>query len=89
MKRMDESIGDPYENLANAVIIQAVKDYRGQYRALLRHSRNQEAGRQIRDLRKFFHSDWFGVLTDLDPDDLIARLDRDIEEREAKKEDKR
>ena len=33
-------------------ICQAVKDYRGQYRALLRHSRNQEAGRQIRELMK-------------------------------------
>lgn len=54
---------DPYENLANAIILQAVKDYR---------LTDNEA--QLKEIESFFHSDWFSVLTSLDPDLLITKL---------------
>lgn len=54
---------DLYENLANAIIMQAVKDYR--------HTKNNGAKAHI---IRFFRSDWFKVLTDLDCEVLIAKL---------------
>lgn len=54
---------DPYENLANAIIIQACKDYR-----------LTENETKIKELEDFFHSEWFSVLTSLDPDPLINEL---------------
>ena len=54
---------NPYENLANAIVLQAVKDYR---------LTDDEA--ELAEIERFFRSDWFGVLTDVDPEYLIKRL---------------
>lgn len=56
-------MADPYENLANAIVLQAVKDYR---------LTDDEA--ELAEIERFFRSDWFGVLTDVDPEYLIRRL---------------
>ena len=53
----------PYEELANAIILQAVKDYR-------LHDEKQE----IVSIERFFRSEWFGVLTNINPEILIAKL---------------
>ena len=55
---------DPYENLAQAIILQAVKDYR-----------NCSSGSSAeKELEKFFRSEWFGILTALDGELLIQKL---------------
>lgn len=54
---------NPYERLANAIILQAVKDYR--------HCSSKSAEMMI---EKFFLSDWFGVLTNLDGSVLLEKL---------------
>ena len=54
---------DPYENLANAIIVQACKDYR-----------LTEDEAQLKEIEQFFHSQWFSALTSLDPDLLIKEL---------------
>ena len=54
---------DPYERLANAIILQAVKDYR-------LCSRSAPAG----EIELFFLSDWFEVLTRLDGQVLLSKL---------------
>lgn len=61
--------GDPYEKLANAIILQAVSDYRAAKKA--RNKREQA------EVLRFFHSQWFGVLTEIDPEYLIRRLDEE------------
>ena len=53
----------PYENLANAIVLRAVKDYR-------LHDNEQELAR----IERFFRSDWFSVLTNVDPEILIDKL---------------
>ena len=53
----------PFEELANVIVLQAVKDYR-------LHDDEQE----LASLEHFFRSGWFGVLTNIDPEMLIARL---------------
>ena len=57
---------DPYENLANGIILLAVSDYR---RAMKRGHQEMQAG-----IERFFRSSWFGELTALNPERLIQRL---------------
>ncbi len=54
---------DPYQKLANAIVLQAVKDYR-----------MTDDERELKEIERFFHSTWFGVLTSVDPDLLISKL---------------
>ena len=54
---------DPYESLANAIVLQAVKDYR-----------LTDDKAEIEELERFFRSGWFGVLTKVDPEYLIDKL---------------
>lgn len=54
---------DPYQELANAIVMQAVKDYR-------LHDDEQE----LASIERFFRSDWFGVLTNINPEILITKL---------------
>ena len=52
-----------WQELANAVVLQAVEDYR-----MWEDPRGRE------EIEDFFRSDWFGVLTRLDAEELIAEL---------------
>ena len=54
---------DPYQALANAIIEQAVNDYR-----------MTDDPDELAELEIFFRSPWYGVLTSLDPELLISRL---------------
>ena len=65
---------EPYENLANAIILQAVKDYREVLARAASYSAKDCYRRSKDDLECFFRSGWFGVLTNLDPELLIGRL---------------
>ena len=67
-------MNDPYENLAQAVILQAVKDYRTARRKTKHHPKNKEAKLMIEDCERFFRSDWFGVLTSVDGQMLLKKL---------------
>ena len=63
-----------YQALANAIIKQAVKDYRAALKILRRHPDSKAAMAEAMELERFFHSGWYGVLTEIDPDYLIKRL---------------
>ena len=65
---------EQYEKLADAIILQAVSDYRKALRALWMNPRNKEALAYKEDCESFFRSDWFKELTDLDGEMLIRRL---------------
>ena len=54
---------DPYQNLANAIVLHAVADYR-----LTNDSR------ELEDLERFFRSDWFAALTNIDGEALLRKL---------------
>lgn len=58
--------GDPYQNLANAIVAVAVDDYRSALKAGNEKLKSS--------LEKFFHSDWYKVLTKVDGDYLIELL---------------
>ncbi len=63
-----------YQALGNAIIEQAAKDYRDAIRRLKRHPDSKAAMETAMEVERFFHSGWYAVLTDLDPDYLINRL---------------
>lgn len=67
--RIKRSEGNPYRNLADAIIAVAADDYRG---ALKDH--NQDLARS---LEEFFNSPWYRELTDVDACFLISALRRD------------
>ena len=72
---MNKNYGsDPYQNLANAIVAQAAKDYLSALKRLKKNPRNRMAMDEAMQLEKFFHSGWYGVLTGVDPDYLIRKL---------------
>ncbi|MDO4460820.1 MAG: hypothetical protein Q4C42_12225 [Clostridia bacterium] len=68
---------NPLEELCNAIVLQAVKDYREAKIKLSYYGRDYEAKRMLDECLRFFRSGWFGLLTDLDPEFLIERLDKE------------
>lgn len=61
---------DGHEGLAAAIILQAVKDYR---MALKKGDYEQK-----RECERFFRSQWFGILSDMDSESLIERLRKEV-----------
>ena len=70
---------EPYENLANAIIVLAAKDYRAALRRQKRHPGSHETQHTIDRLEAFFWSAWFEVLTDVEGEYLIARIRKEVE----------
>ena len=61
-----------YQELANAIILQAVKDYR----KALKHD---ERGRK-REIERFFRSEYFTVLTNISGEMMIQKLRAEVKE---------
>ena len=76
MLKMTE--GDPYSSLANAIVMQAAKDYMTALKKLKRSRSNKAALQDIMDLERFFHSGLYGELTSVDPDFLIRELRKKV-----------
>ena len=70
---------DPWENLANAIILQAVKDYRMALKSLKANPRNRTAMADKDEIERFFRSDWFSVLTSVDGEMLIRSLQMEVD----------
>ena len=68
-----------YENLANAVIEQAVKDYRQTRVKLAKDAEDVMALKMRRETERFFRSAWFGQLTALDGELLLEKLEEEFE----------
>ena len=68
---------DPYEKLANAIVLSAVRDYRSALKRLKRNPKDREALSLKKSILRFFHSRWFSCLTQVDPEYLIKRLEKE------------
>ena len=66
-----------WEGLAEAVITLACKDYRKAYRRHLTRP-TKETETELNRERKFFRSDWFNVLTTLDGEMILSRLEKEV-----------
>lgn len=63
-----------YQALANAIVIQAAKDYKSALRTLRNHPESRAARSEALSLERFFRSGWYSMLTDIDGEYLIKRL---------------
>lgn len=70
-----------YQELARAVILQAVKDFRPAYRRLKRYPDDRLAQKTVREITRFFCSQYFEGLTDLDGPALLHRIMKEIDEK--------
>ena len=67
--RLQMDSTDPYQNLANAIVCVAADDYR----SALKDGNT----RLLENLKEFFYSDWYRVLSRIRPDVLIKFLHRE------------
>ena len=70
---------EPYESLANAIIVQAVKDYRTALIHLQKRPDNKVYQIEVASLERFFRSGWFGELTSLNAEYLIRRVNEEVQ----------
>ena len=73
-----------YQDLAHAIILQAVKDFRAAYRRVKIFPTDRLARDKVREITEFFCSRYFHVLTDLDGPELLERIIREMEGGDAK-----
>ena len=71
---------DPYKDLANAIILQAVEDYRKWAKEYSDSRDDRKLRKNLVELKEFFRSEWFSILTNLDGEQLLARLKSELEE---------
>lgn len=74
------SVGNlgPYDALGNAVVLQAVKDYREAVHKLSRGKKNTNAESTKQECERFFQSPYFNVFTQLDGKALLSQLEREV-----------
>jgi len=70
----------PYENLANAIILTAVKDYRSALKKLKKRPNYEPAQIMENEVERFFCSDWYRELTSVDGNILIKKLKSEVRE---------
>lgn len=73
-KKVDREKREPFEDLANAIIIQAVEDWREAVRALNEWPDDVDAIRTKDECEAFLLSDWYEQLTKMDGARLLRML---------------
>ena len=71
-------MNENWEKLAQAIILQAVEDYRKCRRLVRRKPGQVDAQKMIREVEYFFRSDWYKQLSDTDGNQIIELLRREV-----------
>ena len=72
---------NPYQALANAIIISACKDYRKAYKRYLRRLHlTDKPDNDLLEVERFFRSSWYQSLTNIDGEFLMKRLQQEVSE---------
>lgn len=77
----EDATRDNWEKLANAIIVTAVKDFRKEYRQLLKNPKSRMAEAEVASLIRFFTSEYFSSLTSVDGEFLVRKLKSKVEEK--------
>ena len=76
-----DTIDEAYQNLANAIIIRAVKDFRRCLKVAKKNNRYKEAAiKEMKEIVEFIKSPWFRTLTNLEPSVLLKKLQQEVED---------
>ena len=77
----EEATRTNWENLANAIVLTAVKDFRTEYKKLLKNPKSKSAAAEVAALVRFFISDYYSSLTAVDGEMLVRKLKNEVEEK--------
>lgn len=69
-----------YHALAQAIIMQAIKDFKPAYLRLKRRPDDKAATARVKEITQFFCSDYFCLLTDLDGPVLLKKIMKKIDD---------
>lgn len=75
---MQRSIDEAYRALACAIVERAVDDYRSALKALSRNPDSRAVDETAGACEKFFRSEWYGILTDIDGELIIDTINREV-----------
>lgn len=75
---------EPYERFANAIVLYAVSNYRRSLRYLKINPQSQATQIEKESLEHFFRSDWYHILTNVDSELLIKKLNEKSEQTSKK-----
>lgn len=73
--------GDPWQSLANAIIVQACEDYRTVCEMVKFKPRSKQWRKERRKLLEFFKSEYCSLLSKVDVDVLVEKINKDMEGR--------
>ena len=75
IQKQEAAALSPWQKLANAIVEQAVKDFRiAQARVKANPQNSDHAKAEVSQLEHFFRSQWFEVLTNVDGNLVLSRL---------------
>ena len=67
-----------WEDLANAIVLQAVKDYRQARKRVRMLPDQKNAQKRIREVEQFLLSRWYAQLTDVDGEWLLKKMQEEV-----------
>ena len=72
-----------YHELAKAIILQAIKDFKPAYLRLKRCPDDKAATARVKEITEFFCSEYFCLLTDVDGPRLLKKVMKSIDEEQG------
>lgn len=78
------SEAEALENLANAVVLQAVQDYKNTYKKHLENPFDAEYRNRVEEQRKFFLSGRFAAFTTVSGEYVLESIERECKEGQAR-----
>lgn len=73
-----EDYVDCYQELASAIVLQAVKDYKSALFLLEDKPKDRAALHDKKSLERFFQAKWYATLTEIDPNRLMSEVQRQV-----------
>lgn len=74
-----------YEALANAIVAQAARDYQDLYRVILKNPNDRITVDKAEHIKRFFRSEWFRILTGVEADYLLRKLEDEVKAEAGKR----
>lgn len=71
---------DGYENLANAIVLAAVRDWRAAVKKLKKRPKHELSLQMKAECEQFFRSEWFQILTSVDGEVVLRKLKQEAED---------
>ena len=70
---------DPYQELANAIVVRAADDYRDALKKLKYNPNHRIALDTTAECERFFRSQWYQALTTVDGEMLMRKLRQEVQ----------